>query len=466
MPCYIKPRQLVEPIIFVYMLCVFLQYPAVQALCYLKICLKNYNETVCNNLSNGTYKSEESQIQKDTSEWILYINLALLIPSIFSSMFLGRIGDTVSRKVTFFLPIIGIFFCSIVYLINALYVNISLSYILLAPLINSLFGGFTSLIMGIYSYVGHTTQVKSRTIRMGILEAMTFFSGTLGVILVGTLLDHFGFVTVFAVVFTLTCFALVYTIFVIEDIVPEKVSSKVSIFRQVFSKEGCRDFVMVFRRTREGNQNAILILGTLIICILMFITAGDIDLSLLYLLHPPLSFSKSYISYYLGWDNCMKALPLLILLPLFKRCFAISDYFWAILGILSKSLGCVLFGTSHVTWLIFCVPLVKMFQGFPSAVMRSTLSSIVEKTEQGQLFAVVACTESILTLLASVVLNPLYAATVNINPGISFYVSAGLGLIGTILVAIVWKLSRNSFKYEHFVEVPENTETSNDVVES
>lgn len=88
--------------------------------------------------------------------------------------------------------------------------------------------------------------------------------------------------------------------------------------------------------------------------IVLLFSAGDIDLSLLYLLHPPLSFSKTFISYYLGLDNCMKALPLVILFPLFKRCFSVNDSFWAVLGILSKAFGCILFGSSHVLWLVFC----------------------------------------------------------------------------------------------------------------
>lgn len=463
MACFKKPDHLVEPILFIYMLTLFLQFPAIQALIYLKFCSQNYNETVCNNLSSITYKSEENNVQKNTSHWILYQNLALLVPSIFSAMKLGRIGDTVSRKWTILLPIIGQFLCSIIYLINAIYVQINLSYILIGPLLSGLCGGFTSLIMGIYSYVSHTTEIKARTVRMGILESMTFFSGTLGVILVGVLLDNFGFIVVFGIVFVLNCIALSYTIFVIKDITPEKVLTRQEIISDIFSLEGYRTAFKFFYKARGRNQNLILALGTLVICILMFSTAGDIDLSLLYLLHPPLSFSKTFISYYLGLDNCMKALPLVILFPLFKRCFSVNDSFWAVLGILSKAFGCILFGSSHVLWLVFCVPFVKMFQGFPSAVVRSLLSSIVENAEQGQLFAIVASSESIISVLASLTFNTLYAATVDINPGISFYVSAGIAFIGVILVFIIWRHSGKDIKYEHFVEVTESTEQSDEI---
>lgn len=104
-----------------------------------------------------------------------------------------------------------------------------------------------------------------------------------------------------------------------------------------------------------------------------------------------------------------------------------------------------------------------MFQGFPSAVVRSLLSSIVENAEQGQLFAIVASSESIISVLASLTFNTLYAATVDINPGISFYVSAGIAFIGVILVFIIWRHSGKDIKYEHFVEVTESTEQSDEI---
>ena len=50
------------------------------------------------------------------------------------------------------------------------------------------------------------------------------------------------------------------------------------------------------------------------------------------------------------------------------------------------------------------------------------------------MFAVVASAESIITVLAALTFNNLYASTVDINPGISFYFSAGIGLIGVLLV--------------------------------
>ena len=271
MACSIKLSNLVEPIIFVYMLIMYLQYPAIQALIYSKVCLQNYNETICHHLSNKTNKGHEIHVQKETSYWIMYQNLALLLPSIFSAMMLGRIGDTVSRKWTILSPLIGQFFCGIIYLINAHYIHISLGYLLIGALVSGLFGGFTSLIMGIYSYLSHTTELKSRTIRMGILESMTFFAATLGVLLVGVILDNFGYIAVFGIIFALSSIVMLYTIFVLEDITPETDSTNQT---HICSTKRCKHFLQFFCKSRGGNKNLILLLGTLIICLLLFITAG------------------------------------------------------------------------------------------------------------------------------------------------------------------------------------------------
>ena len=61
-----------------------------------------------------------------------------------------------------------------------------------------------------------------------------------------------------------------------------------------------------------------------------------------------------------------------------------------------------------------------------STVLRSMLSRLVGKDEQGSGFAIIACFESVAILVASFTFNSVYSATVHHNRGAVFFLGSGL----------------------------------------
>ena len=150
----------VEPVLFSYMMCLFMSYPLIQQLAFKKICHEKYNGEICKNLT----KPQEIYVQQKTSKWILYQSVASTLPSVFASLLLGSWSDKVGRKVILILPSVGSVLLYINYIMNAAFFSLNVNFIIIGVSISALFGGFATTLLGVFSYISDITDnVKWRS---------------------------------------------------------------------------------------------------------------------------------------------------------------------------------------------------------------------------------------------------------------------------------------------------------------
>ena len=213
----------VEPVMFLYMYMTFTQFLTFQALIYQKICLDNYNESVCEVLNkNHTLKTQEKFVQKHTSTWILYCNLSFAIPSIFAVILLiGPWGDRVGRKIPLIFPVVGALLYSVSNAINSVYIHAPLGYLLIGNVINGFCGGYIGLLMAVHSYIAHISKPEQKIIRIGILQGMSFLASTLGTASSGVMLDRTSYLFVFVTLIVVMAVTLLYILVWVDNIKPE-----------------------------------------------------------------------------------------------------------------------------------------------------------------------------------------------------------------------------------------------------
>lgn len=100
-----------------------------------------------------------------------------------------------------------------------------------------------------------------------------------------------------------------------------------------------------------------------------------------------------------------------------------------LLGILSVISGMILTAFAKTTLLMFIVRVPMLLSIMPFPVLRSMMSKIISKSQQGALFACLSFLESLTNNVSSAVFNSVYAATVSWFPGFVFLLSAGLCVI-------------------------------------
>ncbi|KAH9519662.1 hypothetical protein Btru_003271 [Bulinus truncatus] len=429
----------VEPVLFLYMFSSFLYYPTLQALVFHKVCLHSYNSTFCESLEyNKTFKddhkNENDDVTSETSYWILKINLSLTLPSFFMVIFfLGSFGDVSGRKLPVILPCIGAFAAYLSGLLNAVYESASLYYILIGPLLNGLSGGYIACLMAVYSYIGHIASNDTKLIRMGIVEAMVYVAGTIGVFVSGIMIDNQGYIFTFSAMCIAVGIALLFSVFWLDN---------VSTPTELQLEQSCCWMMLRFLREsfqcivshRSGRVVGSIVLQIVALNLLMLCTTGDMDIAMLYM-RKTLNFSPTTFGYFKGLDYFLRGLIMLTFTPFMRHKMKVKDLPLVMLGLLSYAIEFIITGAARTQWLIFLAVVVGMFKGIPSAGLRATMSSLVTTQEQGRLFGIIAATESITALLSSLLFNELYPATYNWYPGFCYMLAAGL-LVVTFLIVL------------------------------
>ncbi|ODM92375.1 Proton-coupled folate transporter [Orchesella cincta] len=210
----------VEPVLFLYMLSTFSQYALFQDLVYSKVCWTRFSvdSNVCQNLHKEEYKEQLEIVQRLSSHWILMSTISLVIPSILIAMYLGSWSDRFGRKWPVVFPPLGGVCACLVYIVISVRDDVPVDWICLASLLSGLSGGFVSCIMSCMTYVASVTSEANRTVRISRLEAMTFFGGTVGPFISGSMLEITGHA--YAFFYMMLCYALAffYALLFVKDI--------------------------------------------------------------------------------------------------------------------------------------------------------------------------------------------------------------------------------------------------------
>ncbi|WAR18216.1 PCFT-like protein [Mya arenaria] len=476
----------VEPVMFIYMFNVFLNFVTFQALVYDKVCKMKFNSTVCKNLENMTFALEEDTVQKTTSTWLLYSNLTMAVPGLLTVMFLlGPCGDRLGRKLPVLCPIIGAILSTVSNLVNAAYMDAPLEYLLIGTVLSGLFGGYIGALMAMYTYIAHISSPTHRTVRMGILEAMVFLSGTLGTAVSGVILDNTSYVFVFGLLAGLLLMGLGYTVVWVDNIVPEQAESTPDPLGWAAVMLGVvKDVAMCVWKSRSNKNLLNLCLLSVIIFFLMlvnvvfcieqshfinlrnipwsmimiksclFIFTGENDIILIFTRHRPFKWSQTTFGLFKGTESLLRGLGMLILMPICKKIFAARDTVVMLAGLISKMISMIFYGLSQNTGVMFIGAISGILQGFSSASIRAQSAGMVKSNEQGKLFSLMALFESIASMVATSLFNPVYNATLDFFHGFCFLMAAGIMCIGIALgIVLHVRVSRSGQQnYNHLAE--------------
>lgn len=222
---YVKSNVTVEPVLALFVMPSVLAMLATQNLNLEKACRVNlgFGDAVCNDLrlrkrENHTF--EEDEVQKliaSVQAWKSVVHTA--VPTLLM-LFIGAWSDkTGKRKICMLMPIFGEFMTCILNIINTCFfyaVPVELT-VLMEVIFPSLTGGWYTMFLGAFSYLGDVTSKETRTFRMGILNLCMTVGFPIGMGLSGILLKYLGYYGVFSISASLQLLNFCYVFFMIED---------------------------------------------------------------------------------------------------------------------------------------------------------------------------------------------------------------------------------------------------------
>ncbi|XP_073685802.1 lysosomal proton-coupled steroid conjugate and bile acid symporter SLC46A3 [Garra rufa] len=432
-----KGLYFIEPIVAIYAFASFMVYPLVQQYVYRRLWLEITNSSypVSDNTSqcakNTSHSRQQDEVQKAASLFSMYSDLSSMIPSLIVTLLLVAYSDQRGRKFTIIMPLIG----SLIYTLSFLAVSffeLNLYLLIAASFVSALFGGVGTMLGGCFSYVADLCEDgKQKTLRMAVVDMMIGLLAGVASISTGYFLHTTGFNWPFFTSAMFHVVNLLYAIFILEETRVIDRSETVGCCRAM-QKLVCAIYNLF--AGGSGQRKWVLVLLILTFSSLSFVNTGGLSMITLYELNEPLCWSEILIGYGAAVST---SIFITSFVGVYLFSFCIPNIAIAFIGMLSVAISMLMTAFAKTTLMMFLVRIPAMFAIMPFPVLRSMMSKVVSKSEQGALFACVAFTENLSSNGSSAVFSRIYAATVAWCPGFIFLLGSGLCIIPICLLGIL-----------------------------
>uniref|UniRef100_A0A3Q0RN68 Solute carrier family 46 member 3 n=1 Tax=Amphilophus citrinellus TaxID=61819 RepID=A0A3Q0RN68_AMPCI len=410
----------------------FLNTPLMQQYVYRRLWLQmtdtsypisDTSSCTANSSSNNSNNSEE--VQRQASLFSLYTDVLSTVPSLVVILMLVAYSDRAGRKITIIMPLIGMLINTVAYL-TVSYFELNIYLLIGSSILSALCGGLGTFLGGCFAYIADLCKTcRQKTLRMAGVDMMVGLLAGGASVSTGYFLKTAGFNWPFLTSSLILCLSLLYAIFVLEETM--KPPTDAAIIDLSPQRSSIKQMVCgVYQMLAGASRSCKIALALLIIIFTSFSFAyiGGLSMITLYELNEPLCWTEILIGYASALSSTV-FLTSFVGVSVFTYC-GVPQLLIVLLGILSLASGMVTAAFAKTTSLMFIAIASMLLSKMPFPVLRTMMSEIISKYEQGALFAFIYFLEVLTNTVSTGVFNSIYAGTVAWCPGFVFLLSAGL----------------------------------------
>ena len=291
-------------------------------------------------------------VQSDVAILNLFVGVASQIPGIVSALLLGPFSDKYGRKIAMGVVVVGVVLQSL--LANAIVeFNLDLHYFVLSSGLRTLTGGLAGLLTTFYSYIVDISSREWLTLRIGILDAVTFLASSLGLGTSGLWIQasNCNFIPITWLMLATAVAVVLYLIFFVRESLNRQQTRERRLLLSTGPKSFLVGFKIFFNRSR-GISIWKLWFCLIVMCITVLNQLGTLTTVILFALHQPLEWRAGLIGAYLAASELIHGLSLIILLPIMVTC-SLPDPWIALIGVCIACVSNVGMGFVTQTWHMF-----------------------------------------------------------------------------------------------------------------
>ncbi|XP_077197903.1 lysosomal proton-coupled steroid conjugate and bile acid symporter SLC46A3 isoform X2 [Paroedura picta] len=356
-------------------------------------------------------------------------------------------GNSYGRKISVVLPLVGNLVSGI-FLSATSYYSLSLPFLYAMAFITGFFGGIATFLGGVFAFIVDLCEnPKQKTIRIAVVDLIYGLVSGVGGLSSGFILRGIGFTWTFVTVSLIDMVNIFYVMCFLDDTIRVSEVQRKSLLGGL--KKTFSEVHALFKSSSPKKQTLIVLL----LCTFMaylFTVFGGMSQFILYELNDPLCWNEIYIGY---GSAASTAIPLTSFLGIAVLSQRLKDIYLVFIGIFSYVGGIIMAAFANTTLLMLLVRVPALLAYMPLPVLRSMLSKVVLPSEQGALFACIACLEVVIGVISLAAFNSIYAVTVAWYSGFSFLLSAGLCIIP--LGTMCWFMSATGHQQEYMPLVHE-----------
>ncbi|XP_041466996.1 proton-coupled folate transporter-like [Lytechinus variegatus] len=373
----------------------------------------------------------EGEIQKITSKWTLYLTCSASLPSIFTTLLIGTLSQRYGRRVSILLPCLG-FLGECVVKLLVINFELPLGYLFVGSIFCGLCGNLALFMTGCFTYITDITTEKDRMIRIVVVEILIFVGIAAMQICLGYMIHALGFALSLWVPFT----ALVLSI--INAGTPCLLEETITDDKKRDTAEVLKDIVRLFR-VNTDNRLYILIAMLAVSILVGIVIQGGIAITVLYGQGQPFCWGPVMIGYFVTISLVIPGIGTVAGAGIFQRLKL--SYMWivqvSIISGLANTLALAFTFVIPSTVLIFASTFLGLFKLLGLPVIRTFLSTVVQKNEHGALFAALGVLDGLSAFLATPIVNGIYYATIDLLSTVVFFVMSALLIIPIIITGVL-----------------------------
>ncbi|XP_014254647.1 proton-coupled folate transporter-like [Cimex lectularius] len=445
---YVYANMSVEPMVAWYIIGSVVASLATQNLNLEKACRVNlkFEDDVCRALERretGNYTKEEAAVQQLVASMAIWKTLVQsAIPAVLI-LFFGSWSDRRGRrKPCMLLPITGEFLTAIgliacTYFFYELPMEVAGINEALFP---ALTGGWMTMFMAIFSYVGDITSLETRTLRIGIVNVCASISVPIGTAVSGILYKQIGYYGVFSLSAAIYILSFGYGYYQIREDPkkPEDAKSEKSRLEEPAVKPGffnfLKDFfdlhhiketIVVAFKEGDNNRKKRVMLLMIVVMVVMGPLHGEMTVMYLFTRYR-FNWNEVDFSIFSTYSMITNLIGTAISVGVFSHFLKIDDALIGVMSCMSKILAGFVYAFATSTWVFYLAPLVDIVNGTSFIAMRSIISKLVPPDELGKINSVFGLAEAIVPVVYGPLYSAVYRATMDTVPGAFFLLGGGL----------------------------------------
>ncbi|CAK1553438.1 unnamed protein product [Leptosia nina] len=433
---YLKSNITVEPALALFVMPSVLAMLATQNLNLDKACRVNlgFSEAVCEDLrlrKRANHTFEEDEVQKliaSVQGWKSVIHTA--VPTLLM-LFIGAWSDkTGRRKICMLMPIFGEFMTCVLNMINTyFFYQVPVEWtVFMEVIFPALTGGWYTMFLGGFSYLGDVTSKETRTFRMGILSLCMTIGFPVGTGFSGILLRYTGYYGVFSISAVLQFINFTYVYLAIDDHTwlqnkDKKLRTGCSGFLlEFFDFNSVKDTLKIaFKKEANGRR-----LRICLILVVVCLSFGPLwgELSILYIFaRYRFNWDEVKYSIYSTFSFVTHSIGTMFSISVFSKKLRADDAVLGMISTSSKMAGALVLAFARNEYEAYAAPLAEILNGTTMIALRSIASKLVSHQELGKVFSLFGVAETLMPLIFAPLYSRIYILTLHVLPGAVFLVS-------------------------------------------
>ncbi|XP_049865726.1 proton-coupled folate transporter-like [Pectinophora gossypiella] len=463
---YMRSNITVEPVLALFVMPSVLAMLATLNLNLDKACRVNlrFEDSVCTDLlrrKRANHTFEEDEVQKliaSVQAWKSVIQTA--VPTILM-LFMGAWSDkTGRRKICMLMPILGEVSTCILNMINTyFFYEVSVEWTVFMEVVSpALTGGWYTMFLGTFSYLGDITSRETRTFRLGILSLCMTVGFPIGMGLSGVLLKYLGYYGVFSIAGSLQVVNLCYVLFTIDDHTWLENKDKVKrtgcagFFIEFFDFKSLKQTMEIAFKKGPKNRRLRICLILSVVCLTFGPMWGELSIMYIFTRYR-FNWDEVKYSIYSTYALVTHSLGTLFSISVFSKRMKVDDSVLGMVSTSSKICGALVLAFARNSVEVYFSPLVEILNGTTTIALRSIASKLVSYQELGKVYSLFGLAETVMPLVFAPLYSRVYIASLHVLPGAAFLLSV-LATLPCLGIFVWFYNQHQKDKKEQRLEVP------------